>query len=306
MKIRAHLPIWPLLLTAIVFSSVAAAESASTGANHPAEDSAGEVGPVAEPARSAATAAANHPGTEQPEALERAQHQDEAADGEEAPRPGDDADLELWDEDDEEEPEEDGEDEILPIRIGIGVGLSSRTFALFGDDSTTGAPVSFTNIQVPIYLGTSFRLEPEIGFYHQKGGISSGLAGLVGSVGDSRTTSVRFLLGAQYAYPLSTQTIAYVGPKVGIQSRSMQFQVEVGDLPLENTEIRALDYWAGGSVGGEAFLTDHFSLGVEVDFFYVNLGETTAVAGEFSLRKGSHRSWILSTHGLLAARLYFL
>lgn len=215
----------------------------------------------------------------------------------------------------EESVEEDDEDVVyLPVRVGIGIDLSSRTFGLLGDESTSGAPVGFTNLRVPVHLGSSFRLEPEVGFFHQDGGLGLGVTGLLGAAGDIRTTTVRVLLGAQYVAPLSKATVAYFGPKIGLQTRSVQFESALGGAEDEEeelsgeVEIRAIDYWVGGTVGGEAFLTRHFSLGIEVGLYFISLGDPSASSGAVSVRPKDDdgRHWILSTHGSLAARIYFL
>lgn len=219
------------------------------------------------------------------------------------------------DEDDWEEESEDEDlegvadqaadaDELVPIRVGIGVGLVSRPFTLLGDDSTVGTSASFANLQIPVYIGSRLRIEPEFGYFHQSGGVGSGLAGFISKDSNLKITSVRALVGVQYALPITDSTTTYLGPKAGLQSRSITARLESRNM---EGEIRAVDFWIGGAVGGEAFLTSHFSLGVELGFYYLSLGRTTVSAESIEVEEDKgDRQWILSTSGSFSARLYFL
>lgn len=196
-----------------------------------------------------------------------------------------------------------------PVRVGVGVSLSSRPFVLLGDEGTAASPAGMTNIHFPFYLGESFRLEPEFGVFVQNGGFFLGTASflpLPDEVAGLRTTTFRFLLGIQWATKLSRDTFAYVGPKVGLQTRSISLQSNLDDRPGELT-VRAVDFWLGAAGGGEAFLTRHFSLGVEVGFYYLNQGSPSILGVDPSDAEDALDDlWLLSTQGMLAARIYFL
>lgn len=201
--------------------------------------------------------------------------------------------------------------EFPTFRVGIGIGLTSRPLVFFGDESTAGSPASFTNIQIPFYLGEHFRLEPEFGIFSQSGPLLPGnsLLGSLFDFGQVRTHVARFLLGLQWSTEIASRTIVYLGPKVGLQTRSMKFEV-VEELEARDTKIKAVDFWLGATLGGEAFLTRNFSLGVEAGFYYLNQGESSLAALQDLLAElpdqRNASPWVLSTQGSIAARIYFL
>lgn len=209
-------------------------------------------------------------------------------------------------------PREEGAVDYPAVRVGLGIGLASRPLALLGDDAVAGSPATLANVQVPFYLGRHLRLEPEFGMISQSGGLVPGnaLLGRVTDVARVRTHVFRFLVGLQWATEVAEDTVAYVGPKVGLQTRS----VELDFLPeletFDDDEIDAVDFWLGVSVGGEAFLTRNFSLGVEAGLYYLNQGESSLAALQaLDPELPDHSDdapWTLSTQGSIAARIYFL
>jgi len=200
--------------------------------------------------------------------------------------------------------------EYPAVRIGIGASLSSRPLVLVGDDGTAGSPAGMAGVHVPFYLGEHLRLEPEFGILVQNGGSILGLGPLFvpaeGERFDLHVTVFRFLLGIQWATRLGRDTVAYVGPKVGMQSRTITLdfgaETNVGDV-----KVRAVDFWLGAVAGGEAFLTSHFSLGAEIGFYYLNQGSPAIlVVSQERDTENLANQWFLSTQALLAARVYFL
>lgn len=207
--------------------------------------------------------------------------------------------------------EEAGETVEYPaFRLGIGASLASRPFALFGDEATAGSPASNANLQIPMYLGEHLRLEAEFGMFSQSGAFFPGnaLLGSINELGRVRTDVFRFLVGVAWSTKVGKDTLVYVGPKFGMQSRSME--VELADTPTDAVRVKAVDFWVGAATGGEAFLTSHFSLGVEVGYYYLNLGETSLSAlrnlGSEEPEHTNLSPWVLTTQGSIAARLYFL
>lgn len=204
------------------------------------------------------------------------------------------------------------------FRVGVGVSLPSRPFVLLGDESTAGSPASMANVLIPMYLGKHLRLEAEFGMHTQSAGLLPGnsLLGVFDTeLGQVHTSIFRALIGAAWATPLGENTLVYVGPKFGLQTRSMEFDLPAivpaseADTTL-NPKVKAVDFWLGAAVGGEAFLTRHFSLGLEVGLFYLNYGKSAITAlreidDEFS-EHSEDSPWLIDTHGSIAARLYFL
>lgn len=200
--------------------------------------------------------------------------------------------------------------EFPAVRVGLGVALTSRPLVFLGDDAIAGSPASLANIQIPFYLGRSFRLEPEFGIFSQSGGLFPGNAILDSAVDLARvrTHVFRFLVGIAWATEVAPDTRIYLGPKVGLQSRSVEF--ESNEVRILDNKLKAVDFWIGAAVGGEAFLTRNFSLGVEAGFYYLNQGESSLQALEELFPDqpafSSRSPWALSTQGSIAARIYFL
>lgn len=172
----------------------------------------------------------------------------------------------------EREQEEEESVEYPSFRVGIGVSLASRPLVLVGDEATAGSPATLGNVQIPVHIGEHLRLEAEFGMHTQTGSLLpiETLLGNFVEFGSVRTHTYRFLIGAAWATEVGKDTIAYVGPKIGLQTRSMEFDFSgtvtaEGEVP--EVKIKAVDFWLGGVVGGEAFLTRNFSLGVEVGLF---------------------------------------
>lgn len=201
------------------------------------------------------------------------------------------------------------------LRLGIGVGIDVAPFVIVGDDAGAGLPSSFASFRIPVRIGERLRIEPEIGFFHQTGGLGPGFLRLAHPGGvDLRTTSTRVAVAAQWVFRPAEGAEAYVGPKVGLQQRTLR----IGDPPLdeeigetlEELRVEAVDYWVAATLGGEAFLHPALSLGAELAFAYVNLGRSTYVVDGLGVPSneiddGGGRQWMLSTSATLLLRFYF-
>jgi hypothetical protein len=173
-------------------------------------------------------------------------------------------------------------------KFGIGVSLIQSVIAPDFEELQFGT-VALSNIYVPIIIGSSFKLEPEIGFYR----LSEEEDTFEGTL-----TQWRFGLGAFYYLPAAASVRVYVGPRVGLQLTSLSAEEDV-DLEFGET-----DFVFGLALGGEYFFSDHFSLGGEVQLNYVSLGEpdveVDGVDQDFDLSRN-----FISNNGLILMRWYF-
>lgn len=173
-------------------------------------------------------------------------------------------------------------------KFGIGVSLIQGVIAPNFEELQFGT-VALSNIFVPIILGSNFKLEPEIGFYR----LSEDEDTFEGTL-----TQWRFGLGAFYYLPATESVRVYVGPRVGLQLTSLSAEEDV-ELELGETDLTF-----GLALGGEYFLSDHFSCGGEVQLNYVSLGEPDVEVDGVDQDLDVSRS-VISNNALILVRWYF-
>ncbi|MEP0547731.1 MAG: outer membrane beta-barrel protein [Rhodothermales bacterium] len=142
--------------------------------------------------------------------------------------------------------------------IGVRVNdlLSNLASATFLEN---GALSSGATLLVPINVGTSFRIEPEIGF----GRASSG-----GGDGDFSQTSTQFRTGVGLMKLLSDGSfVFYAGGRLQY-TRS----TEKDESPFGDDEFSRSVLGIGPVVGGEHYFSSRFSLGGEAGFLYQSYG----------------------------------
>jgi len=138
--------------------------------------------------------------------------------------------------------------------VGLGVTLNTDALSLSGP-TPAGAPVGFT---VPITFGT-VRLEPQVGYIRHTQSEAS----------QSETTSaLTFGTGAFYRADFD-QTLLLAGARIGVTREVQTF--ESASAPEER--IATVNLFLGPVVGGEYYLSDHFSVGAEARFYYINIGQ---------------------------------
>ncbi len=174
-------------------------------------------------------------------------------------------------------------------RLGIGVGLSAFDFNSTVT-LTNGFPAAIPDsIYVPINIGPSFRLEPQIGIMTISQDV--GGAGLT----STDTSLVSIGLGAFYLMEVATQLDVYVGGRV-VRTTYTQTLKSAGapDDKTEGNDIRVIP-----ALGGEYSPHPRFSLGAEVQLQLVSYGSRSVSSGG-SVPGGSGTQ----TAGVLFARVY--
>lgn len=142
--------------------------------------------------------------------------------------------------------------------IGVRVNdlLSDLASATFLDDGTFS---SGATLLVPINVGASFRIEPEVGF----GRVSSGAGD-----GEFSQTSTQFRTGVGLMKLLPDGSfVFYVGGRLQY-TRS----TEKEEVPSNDEESSRSVLGVGPVVGGEHYFSSRFSLGGEAGFLYQSYG----------------------------------
>lgn len=215
------------------------------------------------------------------------------------------------------------EEELPRTRLGIGVGVNLSSGASTGisarlpsvsevggitELSASIPSITFFSLQAPIWIGEHLRIEPEIGF-----GRASRTLDFIQEAGfDSSklsASSLGFLLGTSvaWAFDVAPSTRAYVGPRIGVILRRDELEIRADGAP-QTVTLTATDLFLGGLIGGESFLTSHFSLGVEGELVWVSEGspKVTVKPGiEASVLPVRIDDSHLATTARFVARLYF-
>jgi hypothetical protein len=172
-------------------------------------------------------------------------------------------------------------------RLGVGVGLSTFDFNV--TTLANGFPAAVPDsIYVPINIGPTFRLEPQIG--------AATLNQSTGNAGVSIETSVVSIgLGAFWLVPVGGQFDLQLGARVVRTTYTLKQKPPTGTPETtEGTDLRVIP-----AVGGELSLHPRFSLGAEVQLQLVSFGDRT-LSGGGTIPGGSG----VQTAGVLFARVY--
>jgi hypothetical protein len=163
--------------------------------------------------------------------------------------------------------------------VGMGVTLNTEAFSLSGP-TPAGAPVGFT---VPITFGT-IRLEPQIGYVRHTQSEAS----------QSETTSaLTFGTGAFYRTDFG-QTLLLAGARIGVTREVQRFE----SASTSNERLATVNLFLGPVVGGDYYISDHFSVGAEARFYYINLGQPEGAPPERSAS-------VIRTGGAAFLRFHF-
>lgn len=168
--------------------------------------------------------------------------------------------------------------------VGFGVSINSLSIAAgVGDDGGT-ASLTPVNFSVPITT-RSFRIEPEIGFARTSQSTEE----------SSRTRSV-FNVGTRLFLISRYDDAQFLfGGRIGISHRSSSTEIDFED---RDESTSATDFSIGPAVGGEYYFNNHFSIGVEARFTYVNVGSPDNAPDDFSASR-------LRTSGVATLRFHF-
>ena len=179
--------------------------------------------------------------------------------------------------------------------VGLGVSLNPATLVMEEGETTLMLPVGFGNIYLPIIGGPHLKIEPEFGIWHTS---SSTSASTYSSSYSS--TLLRVGVGVFSLARVGGGTALYIGPRAAIVRSSSESSSSGGTEP---TKWHQTNYVIGLAAGGEHFFSPHLSLGAEVQFNYVKVGQAEHEP-DYGTAYATTRTSMISNNGLLFIRLY--
>ena len=167
--------------------------------------------------------------------------------------------------------------------VTVGLGASINSFSVAAADADGGS-VSLTPFSVSIPItAASFRIEPEVGFFRARE-----------STGEtSQTRSVLTIGTGLFSVWQEDDAQFLLGGRVGLRRRASSTEFR-----SEEESTSATDVSVGPAIGGEYYIGDHFSIGVEARFLYINLGTPDEAPDDFSRTR-------LRTSGVASFRFHF-
>ena len=140
-------------------------------------------------------------------------------------------------------------------RIGIGVSIGKEVLAADGMQLTL---FDFPSFYLPISLSSNFRFEPEIGYYRYSGS------------GEDWKQSYSILsIGCGiFLMTRKGNVDIYYGARLGLISTLSSYEYTWSDGEESKT-----DFYVGPAIGGEYFFTKHLTLGGEIQFNYISMGQ---------------------------------
>ena len=170
-----------------------------------------------------------------------------------------------------------------PVRVGIGVSLNPAIILI----PTTGfLPFGISNFLIPIKVGKTATLEPEIGIFRtseEQGGTTQSLS------------SWRVGLGVLFDMKTRDLLTPYAGARFGF-SRTKE-----DDSATETTQS---SWFMGAVLGAQHFFSPHFSLGGEIQLVRTSIGDAdVSPAPPFPIPESSQSA--ISTSGLVILRWFF-
>ncbi len=211
------------------------------------------------------------------------------------------------------------------FRIGIGVSLdlgsaSELQISHSLSEPEFGVPAFWPTVPlvflIPMRFG-NFKIEPEVGIYsfsYMISGAKDSTGTQIGVTDGYSSTSIRVGLGLYYTQQVAGNLSAYVGPRLGIITNSIEADsypppadTGVFGQKASTTNTSRTDFFVGLTLGGEYFFSSAFSLGADVGFEYRSLGnqtttETPAVSGTPA---GATTGHSFETKEAIVARVYF-
>lgn len=153
----------------------------------------------------------------------------------------------------------------VPIKIGFGATIEKESGVSL--DLTVSPTVGITKIYLPIYVNAIIKIQPEISYWGYSGKDRYYEFGF---------SSLHYGLGVFYAKQLD-KAFVYLGPRYATEHVTIH-STSGGDDSKESKN----DHSIGITLGGEYFLGKHFSLGPEVQFNYISVGDVDNSSDEES------------------------
>jgi len=164
-------------------------------------------------------------------------------------------------------------------RIGFGVSLGKEIISSDGGLTL----LDFPSFYVPINISSHFRFEPEIGYYRYSES---------GEYGESSNEILSIGCGI-FLMTRKGKVDIYYGARLGLISTSYSYRYTWDGV--DSYDDSKTDFYVGPVLGGEYFFTKHLSLGGEIQFNYISMGQWDDGEGSES---------VIRTKPLIFVRLY--
>jgi hypothetical protein len=189
-------------------------------------------------------------------------------------------------------------------RIGFGVSLEKTLIELYPQSNTGSAqlfdilPVGFTTFSIPILIGGKTRIEPEIG-YVRFGSSAEGQ----GLDYENSSTMLQLALGISGGKRVDNLLYSF-GVKAGIVRQSSTSKYE--DLgQATESETSQLNFHIGPILGAEYFFISGLSLGAQVGFSYVHVGELDVESDDLPEEEPEISRHIIGNNAKITLRWYY-
>jgi len=142
-------------------------------------------------------------------------------------------------------------------RIGFGVSLGKEIIAI-GEAYTL---LDFPSFYLPISLSSNFRFEPEIGYVRYSG-----------SGEDWKESNSILSIGCGIFFMTRKGKVdIYYGARLGFMITSYSWRFTWNGM--DSDDDSKTDFYIGPAIGGEYFFTKHLTLGGEIQFNYISMGQ---------------------------------
>jgi len=140
-------------------------------------------------------------------------------------------------------------------RIGFGTTIASR---LVSSRETYGTfAMSMTAFRLPVFIKSKFKIEPDLAFWSRK---------YKDKYSESTISLIRYGCGFYFTKNFEKTSLSF-GPRFTVNHQDNSYKTT-----WDNHKTSMNDVALGFAFGGEYFLSEHFSLGSEIQLNYWYMG----------------------------------
>lgn len=181
----------------------------------------------------------------------------------------------------------------------IGFGISFNPLLAMDDNKEALFPKSYANFYLPVQDTTYFMYEFEFGIQSQ----SSEIADANDSTTKSTNSLISFGIGGFYTFQPEKSVNIYIGPRISIALLFTEEEYYANSNNALSSDISQTILNVGAVFGGEYYLSNYFSLGLEAQLNVFTFFEPNIIPSENSYK--AYRKNQISTNWLIFARIYF-
>ena len=153
-------------------------------------------------------------------------------------------------------------------KITFGIGVAVYPGQMPGDLQDKFQAPGFTDVIIPVQIGTHIRVEGSLGIYLYTADetLPTGV-----SEHDARQL-VRPAMGLFYTANIDKNLMCYFGGRMGIYSSESEITYTPQSTVNVNYDENWAGFYAGASFGMEYFISNHFSVGGEIQLNHIGYG----------------------------------